>query len=198
MLGCILRTWLPTTIRGEENIPGTGGAIVASNHLSLLDVPLLGYAIGRESRFPAKPELFSHPLLANVLLSLGGFPITRGEADRKALTFSEKVLREGGILAIFPEGSRSRDGSLQPFHRGVAMLAMGLGVPIIPAAITGSDRSLPVGHFFPKASRIEIAFGAPEWPLPVPSDPQSRKEESLRLTQCVFQRIESLRAPSDG
>lgn len=194
IVGMILRTWLPTTIRGVEHIPSSGGAIIASNHLSLLDVPLLGYAIGRESRFPAKPELFDNPVLAQFLLSLGGFPISRGEGDRKALSFSEQVIREGGILAIFPEGTRSRDGSLGPFHRGVALLAMGSGVPIIPAAISGSDKSLSSGRIIPKSAEITITFGSPEIPRSIPSDPVARKEESLRLTGCVFEKVQSLLA----
>ncbi len=195
-MGMAMSLYIPTTIEGHENIPASGGVIVAANHRSLLDVPLLGYAIGRESRFPAKPELFSHPLLARFLLSLGGFPIARGEGDRKALSFSERVIREGGVLAIFPEGTRSRDGHLQPFHRGVALLAMSAQVPIVPAAITGSGTSFPPGALFPRPAKISIRFGPPEWPYPGPFDSPQKKAESLRLTDRVCERIQSLLAIS--
>ena len=194
-MGVAMSRYIPTTIEGQENIPASGGVIVAANHRSILDVPLLSYAIGRESRFPAKPELFSHPLLARFLLSLGGFPIARGEGDRKALSFSERVIREGGVLAIFPEGTRSRDGHLQSFHRGVALLAMSAQVPIVPAAITGSGASFPPGAFFPRPAKISIRFGPPEWPHPGPFDSPQKKAESLRLTDRVFERIESLLSP---
>ncbi len=202
MAGGIFHSWLPVSVQGRENFPSTGGVIVAANHLSLLDVPLLGYAIPRESRFPAKPELFNNPLLAKFLLSLGGFPIARGEGDRKALSFAEQVLREGVVLGIFPEGTRSRDGSLRPFHRGVALLAMGAGVPIVPAAITGSDRSLPPGLAFPRPAKMTVTFGPPEWPESFPSDPVSKKAESLRLSHRVYERVQSLlsasRTPRDN
>ncbi len=198
VMGAIMTTYLPTTLVGCENIPATGGVIVAANHSSLLDVPLLSYAIGRESRFPAKPELFSRDLLARFLLSLGGFPIARGEGDRKALSFSESVIREGCVLAIFPEGTRSRDGRLHPFHRGVALLAMNGNVPIVPAAITGSGASFPAGAFFPRPSRIVIRFAPPEWPAPGPFDPASRKAESLRLTERVHERVRSMLSLSES
>ena len=196
MAGGIFHSWLPVTVRGRENLPATGGVIVAANHLSLLDVPLLGYAIPRESRFPAKPELFKNPLLARFLLSLGGFPLARGEGDRRALSFSEQVLRDGVVLGIFPEGTRSRNGSLRPFHRGVALLAMSAGVPIVPAAITGSDRSLPPGSAFPRPGPMTVSFGPPEWPESVPSDPFSKKSESLRLSKRVYERVQSLLSES--
>lgn len=196
VMGAVMATYLPTTVSGREYIPASGGVIVAANHLSLLDVPLLSYAIGRESRFPAKPELFSHALLARFLLSLGGFPLARGEGDRKALSFSERVIREGGVLAIFPEGSRSRDGILHPFHRGVALLAISGKVPIVPCAISGSGESLPPGALLPRPARIAIRFGPPEWPGPVAVDPASRKAESLRLTERVHEQIRSLLALS--
>ncbi len=196
MAGGIFHTWFPVTVRGREHLPSTGGVIVAANHLSLLDVPLLGYAIPRESRFPAKPELFANVLLARFLLSLGGFPIARGEGDRKALSFSEQVLRDGGVLGLFPEGTRSRDGSLRTFHRGVALLAMGAGVPIVPAAIAGTDVSLPPGTSLPRPARMTVTFGPPEWPVPVPSDPASKKAESLRLVGRVHDRVQALLSES--
>ncbi|MEC4684061.1 MAG: lysophospholipid acyltransferase family protein [Nitrospirota bacterium] len=189
IVGFLMRTYIPTTIRGTEHIPSEGGVIIASNHLSVLDVPLLGYAIGREARFPAKPELFTREILSRFLLSLGGFPITRGEGDRKALSFSEQVLRQGGILSIFPEGTRSRDGVVHSFHRGVALLAMSAGVPIVPAAIWGSDRSFPPGASIPRPARIFISFGPPEWPEPLSSDPVKKKEASLHLTERTRERV---------
>lgn len=196
-VGFLMRTYLPTTILGLEHIPSSGGLIIASNHLSILDVPLLGYAIGREARFPAKPELFTHAMLSRFLLALGGFPIARGEGDRKALSFSEQVLLQGGILSIFPEGTRSRDGGLRPFHRGVALLAMSTGVPIVPAAIQGSDQSFPPGARFPRPAKIRISFGPPEFPRPFSADPVKKKEESLRLTKRTRERVLELMGGAD-
>lgn len=192
VFGFLMRTWIPTTIIGAQHLPREGGVIVAANHLSVLDVPLLGYAIGREARFPAKPELFDQSALSRLLLSLGGFPIIRGEGDRRALSFSERVLKEGGVLAIFPEGTRSRDGKLHPFHRGVALLAMSAGVPIVPAAISGSNASFPPGARFFRPAPVSISFGPPEWPNPVSSDPSGKKEESYRLTRRIEGRVRDL------
>lgn len=192
VFGFLMRRYIPTAVTGVGHIPRTGGVIVASNHLSMLDVPLLGHAIGRTARFPSKPEIFGFRPLAAFLLALGGFPITRGEGDRRALSFSEEVLARGGVLSIFPEGTRSLDGEVHDFHRGVALLAMTAGVPVVPAALWGSQVSFPKGAIFPRPARISIVFGAPEPVVAFAADPVRRKKDSIDLTRRLEDRVREL------
>ena len=140
------RSYLRLNVDGLESLPMEGGTIVAVNHQSHLDVPLMGLAMPREARFPGKAELFTSSfLLRTFLLNLGGFPIVRGEGDRKAISLSESILQRGDVLVLFPEGTRTRSGEISTFHRGLGVLSIRTGSPIVPAAIKGSGNSLGVG-----------------------------------------------------
>ncbi len=175
-------TYLRLSVEGTSNIPESGGVIVVSNHQSHLDTPLLGLAIPRESRFPGKAELFASPFPRSLLLNLGGFPLVRGEGDRKAISFSQTVLENGGVLAMFPEGTRSRDGSIAPFHRGLGVLALKTGVPIVPAAMAGTGKRMGFGVRFPRPGRVSILFGDPIRPHVENLTPSDLKRASQDLT----------------
>jgi 1-acyl-sn-glycerol-3-phosphate acyltransferase len=176
------RTYLRLTVSGASNIPESGGVIVVSNHQSHLDVPILGLSIPRESRFPGKAELFSSSLYRSLLLGLGGFPLVRGEGDRKAISFSQTVLEMGGVLVMFPEGTRSRDGSIAPFHRGLGVLALKTGAPIVPAALFGTGERMGIGGRFPKPGRISVLFGTPLYPPTGKFSPSDLKRASQDLS----------------
>lgn len=178
----LTRTYLRLSVSGASNIPESGGVIVVSNHQSHLDVPILGLAIPRESRFPGKAELFSSSFLRPMLLGLGGFPLVRGEGDRKAISFSQTVLETGGVLAMFPEGTRSRDGSIAPFHRGLGVLALKTGASIVPAALFGTGARMGIGGRFPKPGPISVLFGAPLRPPVGELSPSDLKRASQDLS----------------
>ncbi|MHB1287135.1 MAG: lysophospholipid acyltransferase family protein [Leptospirales bacterium] len=186
------KTYLKVSVHGQENIPATGGVIVASNHQSILDVPLMGHAIPREARFPGKAELFSSPLLRSFLLSLGGFPLVRGEGDRKAISFSQTVVERGDILVLFPEGTRSRNGSISPFHRGLGVLSIKTGAPIVPAILIGSGRSMGVGFRFPRMGSVRIEFSSPIFPPKAPIHTSEMKQLSTNLTKAVEDAVQDL------
>lgn len=139
LLGGWAGLWTGWEVRGRENIPRDGGLIVASNHISFWDPPLVGTAAVRELNFLAKEELFRPPL-GPVIRTFNAIPIRRGVADLSGLTKAMDVLRAGRALIVFPEGSRMRDGELHRARPGVGMLAVSTDARIVPCFISGSDR----------------------------------------------------------
>jgi 1-acyl-sn-glycerol-3-phosphate acyltransferase len=152
----VLRLWFRVRISGAENIPERGAAIIAPNHKSFLDAFFLGIAIRRHVRFMAKTELFKGPL-GWLFLRLGAFPVRRGEADAQAMQTAGMILEQGGLLVLFPEGTRVQDPhALGSPHHGAGRLALASGAPIIPAAIAGTHR-LWLGPI-PKPRRVQLTF----------------------------------------
>ncbi len=162
MLYSILKVILPfmfrifyrSEVHGQENVPKKGGVIVASNHISLWDPPYLGAFCPRKVSFMAKKELFENKIFSALITDLGAFPVNRGTADRTAIKTALTVLKEGGCLGIFPEGTRSKDGKLGEPEQGIGLLAYKANVPIVPVAITGTNQK----GLFPK---FTIRFGKP-------------------------------------
>jgi 1-acyl-sn-glycerol-3-phosphate acyltransferase len=155
----LLRTWFRLRVSGAENLPPTSAAVVAANHKSFLDAFFIGLATRRRIRIMAKAELFRGPL-APALLRLGVFPVRRGEADADALETAREILAAGGVLVVFPEGTRVDDANaLGSPHHGAGRIALAGGVPIVPVAINGTSR-LWFGPV-PKPRRIDVSFLAP-------------------------------------
>ncbi|SDW58285.1 1-acyl-sn-glycerol-3-phosphate acyltransferase [Marininema mesophilum] len=139
-------------IEGAGNIPVEGPVVICCNHINNLDPPLLGSSVSRKVHFMAKKELFSIPLLGRLLPSLGAYPISRGSGDRGALKKSLELLKEGRVLGIFPEGTRSKTGQLGKGHTGAAFITLRSDAVIVPGAITGPYRIF---------RRVKIVFGEP-------------------------------------
>jgi 1-acyl-sn-glycerol-3-phosphate acyltransferase len=155
----LLRTYFRMHVSGGEHIPAEGAAIVAPNHKSFWDSFFVGVCTRRHLRFMAKTELIE-ARYGRVLVRLGAFPVRRGQSDEDALETARTILRQGGLLALFPEGTRVRDpGQLGHPRRGAGRLALETGVPLVPAAITGTDR-LFAGPL-PKPRRVQVAFSEP-------------------------------------
>src|SRR5437588_3250375 len=126
-------------LNGIENVPTEGPFIIASNHLSWTDIPLIPLNLQRKVIYMAKEEYFSSKI-AWLVRFMGAFPVKRGEADRQALRAAEEQLKKGNILVIFPEGTRSRTRTMAKAHPGMGMIALRTGVPVVPVAISGSER----------------------------------------------------------
>jgi len=155
----VLRTWFRLHVSGGGHLPTEGPAIVAANHKSLLDPFFLGVTTCRHVRFMAKAELFRGPL-ARLLPRLGAFPVRRGEADAEALATARALLEQGGIVILFPEGTRvEQPDALGSPHHGAGRLAVETGAPIVPVAILGTSH-LWLGPV-PKPRRIDVAYLPP-------------------------------------
>lgn len=143
-------------VHGDTSIPRRGGLIIASNHISDLDPPVLGSSIPRAVFFMAKSELFRTRMGAFYLPRIGAFPVNRDSVDTKALRVSFDLLRNGNILVVFPEGTRSTDGKMLPVKAGVGLLAVRSAVPVLPAFIWGTDH--PFRALFGRG-RFSVSFG---------------------------------------
>ena len=145
-------------VYGRENIPQEGAVILAANHASNIDPPLMASLIDRPVSYMAKIELFENPIFGAAIRHCHAFPVKRGESDRGAIKAAVNVLKEGRVLGLFPEGTRSKTGELQKAEAGVALIAAMTGAPIIPVAILNSHRIFANGGLLPQ---LRIMYGAP-------------------------------------
>jgi len=163
-------------VLGLEQVPPEGGCILAANHTSKLDPPLLYCIFPRLVHFMAKKELFQWFPLGWIITKLGAFPVERGAADRGAIRRAQEILREGGVVGVFPEGT-TRGVGLRPFHNGAALLALKTGSPILPVAITWYTKK-PF-----RGSAVRVAVGKP---IMVPGKKERvAKHELVELTQEI-------------
>ncbi|WP_327251574.1 lysophospholipid acyltransferase family protein [Streptomyces sp. NBC_01244] len=168
ILGPLLRLLFRPRIEGLENIPEDGAAIIAGNHLSFSDHFLMPAILKRRITFLAKAEYFTGPgvkgrLTAAFFRSAGQIPVDRSgkDAGQAALREGLGVLSKGELLGIYPEGTRSHDGRLYKGKVGVAAMALGAEVPVVPCAMVGTFEIQPPGQKIPKIRRVTIRFGRP-------------------------------------
>jgi 1-acyl-sn-glycerol-3-phosphate acyltransferase len=145
---------------GRHNIPATGGVLLISNHLSHLDVFVLGILLPRPLNYVARSTLFL-PVLGPLIRSVGGFPIQREGMGASGLKETLRRLRNGGIVTLFPEGTRSTDGEIGELKAGIAVLATRARVPIVPAAVAGTFEAWPRSRPFPWPYPIRVHYGPP-------------------------------------
>lgn len=146
-------------VSGGRNVPAAGGLILAVTHKSWGDPVLAAMAFRRPLRFMAKSEIFRSRLFGRVVSALGAFSIKRGTADIEALRASLRIVADGGVLLMFPEGHRFHDDQVHEFHAGIGMLALRSGVPVLPVALKGTKRLLHRG--LPRFPRVRVAIGPP-------------------------------------
>jgi 1-acyl-sn-glycerol-3-phosphate acyltransferase len=183
-----------------DEIPRQGPLIIASNHASNLDVPVIGSwlipRMGRRIHWLGKKELFDWPIVGWVAASGGVHPVDRGGADVEAFRLAQRIVDDGHVLFVFPEGTRSPDGALQEARDGVALLALRTGAPIVPIGISGSDRVWPKGQRLPHpGGRVTVRVGRPFRPadeLPEATDRSTAKRLATRL---IMDRIADLLPP---
>ena len=189
LLKMLFQIFLRLRIEGEENIPKDGPLVIACNHLSLLDPPVLGTAATRKVHFMAKEELFM-PVLGDIYRLLGAFPVRRGGADRAAIKHGIDILESNKVLAIFPEGTRSKTGELGKAQPGALMMASKTKATIVPACIIGTDYKRH-GRIWPK---VTVRFGKP---MPFPEGAAVNKEFLHAMTEELMQHIARLQAGED-
>ena len=155
-------------IEGKENVPRTGGVIVASNHRSFIDSFAIPLASPRQVRFLAKEEYWTGTGLGGLLRkgffnAVGMVPVNRHSptAAQESLDAALEVLKAGDAFGIYPEGTRSRDGRLYRGRTGVAWLALTAQVPVVPVGLIGTEDIQPVGARFPRLAKVTVRFGRP-------------------------------------
>ncbi len=177
-------------VEGLENISTARSYVFVSNHLSYMDTPVFLANIPLQFRFLAKRGLFQIPFLGWHLKRAGHIPVPRGDARAavKTMNTAAQIVRERGIsLLIFPEGGRSRDGSLGDFKEGAAYIAIQAGVPLVPVALNGTRQILPFGSGHIKKGNVTMRIGDP-----IPTD-QASPRDRVRLTGELRHQILALR-----
>jgi 1-acyl-sn-glycerol-3-phosphate acyltransferase len=169
--------------QGTENVPEAGGFVVASNHLSNVDPwPVAFPLYPRQVHFMGKAELFKNRALRWFLTSGGAFPVRRGERDAESFKTAVRLARDGGVVAMFPEGTRRSKGLRKKHvarpHPGAARIALAAGVPLVPAALAGTDR---LGR-----APVRVLYGTP---LDPPGNEVPRREAGRILTERLMEEI---------
>jgi len=159
----LLRSLFGLEVSGLDRLPAEGPFILAANHHNYLDGVVLGVAVPRPISFLVMPRVFhASPLHPSFHRRIGSIPISLERPDPGAMKRTLRVLGDGGIVGIFPEGPFSREGRLVPGQPGVAMMAMRAGVPVVPAAISGTYEALAGRRFYiPRGRRLAVRFGHP-------------------------------------
>ncbi|SFS59458.1 lysophospholipid acyltransferase family protein [Paenibacillus sp. 453mf] len=164
---------------GRENIPREGGVVLCCNHISNYDPPTLGIKIERKVRFMAKSELFDIPVLGPVLKAVGAFPVKRGGVSKESIKTALKILRDGQVLGIFPQGSRNNDGGIG--KKGAASFALRSGSAVVPAAIIGEYKLF---------RKMKIVYGKPVNLDEFKDDPSGDALE--RATEKIMSKIDEM------
>jgi 1-acyl-sn-glycerol-3-phosphate acyltransferase len=179
LVSLLFRKLLDMRITGLENIPGKGAAILAANHVSLLDGIILGACLPRLVRFMTKNSQFSHPVIQSILRMAGAFPVMRYHTDVVAVRNAFRVLQEDHLLGVFPEGERSWDGRMLPFKKGTLRLMLAAGKPIIPVGISGIYELMP--RWTHSLKRVPVRINVGQSILFDPISIVDQTEEDVRL-----------------
>ncbi len=168
------RIWCRMTVEGRENVPAHGIFLLAPSHRSILDTPIASGVTRRRMRFMGADKYWKNKAFGRLLTALGGFPVSRGTADREALKRCIAVLEGGEPLVLFPEGERKSGPLMQPLFDGATYIAVKAGVPIVPVGIGGSERAMPKGARFVRPHKLYVVVGRP---IQASTDAKSPKEQ---------------------
>jgi 1-acyl-sn-glycerol-3-phosphate acyltransferase len=185
IINIYMRTLCRLKVTGVENIPRTGGLIIASNHIAAADPFLLGSAVPRELWFMAKKELFQPPFLGWLLPKLNAYPVDRFGFDLDVIKVSIAFLQDGKALIMFPEGTRSKDGAIQEGKIGVGMLARKAGTPIVPVYLENTGKAW---WNFIRGRRMIVSFGekiSEEWMAARPNGKDGYGEIARKVMQKI-------------
>jgi 1-acyl-sn-glycerol-3-phosphate acyltransferase len=153
--------WFDLKVYGLEHVPKTGGLLLVANHQSYLDPVLVSVRLDRPVGFFAKSELFENPYMGWLIRSLHAFPVRRGKGDRAALQAAVEKLKQGAVVNVYPEGTRTEDGEIREILPGVALIVKRSGVPMVPVVVHGSFQSWPKGSKLFHPHPIKVMYGPP-------------------------------------
>ncbi len=192
ILKLLFKIFFRLEIIGAENCPKNGPLIIAPNHASFLDPLIAGFAVPRALNFMARDTLFRNRIFSKILMSVNAFPLKRKGADLGAMRLAIYKLRQAKTVLIFPEGTRSKDGSLGSPRAGIGFLAVSSGASILPCYIKGSMDALPRGAIFPRFKKIAVYVGKPlRFNIR-----NSSKDSYMQIAAQVIQAISELKSKS--
>jgi 1-acyl-sn-glycerol-3-phosphate acyltransferase len=178
-------------VEGKENLPVTGGYVLAPVHRSYVDTPIAAGVARRRLRFMGKDTMWKKRWSGWLLSSVGGFPVTRGSTDIEALKRAIHLLQNGEPLVLFPEGERKSGPVVQPLFEGAAFIAARCGVPIIPVGIGGSERVMPKGAKLIYPHKVRVIIGKPIMPI-MAENGRAPRSEVKRLTAQLHLDLQQL------
>lgn len=184
-------------VLGSERVPGSGGVIIAANHASFLDPPILGVSVrNRVVRFMARDTLFEHKIMGWLYYKFGVVPLSRDKGDVAAIKTAIRLLKEGNCVALFPEGTRTLDGKLQSAKGGIGFLIHKAAVPVVPVYIKGSFEAWPKGAEKIRSHPVTVHFGNPISPQELLINDERGKPDFDQIAALVMKRISA--ANPDG
>lgn len=186
----IAKTFFNYRVIGAENMIEEGPCIIAANHCSYLDPPLVGIACQRAIHYLARKTLLDWPVLGPIFPQLNVIPVDQENPERSALMGIIRVVRGGGAALIFPEGSRSPDGELQPAQPGIGLIAAKTGAPIVPVLVEGSFAAFPRGAKWPRRENVTVRIGTP---MSIASEATEGRDSYGAIAAKSVEAISSLR-----
>ena len=168
---------------GRHHVPRTGGVLILSNHQSFVDPPLVGCGLPRACHFMARDSLFRNPVFGRIISAVNAFPVQRGSADIGAIKEALRRLKQGKILIMFPEGTRTPDGHIGPLLPGLAAIAQKARVPIVPALVDGVYQAWPRHRLFPSPGNVMVFYDHPIAPA------EYRNLSAEQLTTLIRRRM---------
>ena len=147
----------------SERVPATGGVILAGNHVSYLDPPLVGAALKRDAYFLARDSLFRFPIFGFLLRSWHAMPVKRDQGQTRGLRMARDLLGTGACVVLFPEGTRSRSNQLQRARSGIGWVVIHSDTPVVPVRVFGTYEAFGRHRRFPRFRRVQVKYGNPLW-----------------------------------
>jgi len=191
LVTAVMKIFFHLRVEGREHFPESGPFMIVANHVSYLDPPLVGILPDRQVFFMAKSELFKAPVVAPIIKGLGAFPVVRESADMKAIKYSISLLREGKIVGIFPEGTRSETGDVKEGELGMALLVKQAKVPLVPCHLKGTYRPVHFKGIIPVFNRVTVTIGEP-LNFDDHSEGATSKEKMRYFTEKVMNELKRL------
>jgi len=185
----IAKTFFNYRVIGAKNIIEEGPCVIAANHASFFDPPLAGVACQRAIHYLARKSLLDWPVIGGILPELNVIPVDQKNADRSALMAAIRVVRAGGAILVFPEGTRSADGRLQAAQPGVGMIVAKTGAPVVPMRIFGSFEAFPRNRKFPRRVTISVVVGKP---LQFPPEEISKRDIYQKTSDRIMDAVARL------
>ena len=188
----IFKICLAFRVKGKENIPKKGNFIIASNHISYLDPVAVGISVPCLVHFMARDDLFNIKFFGTILKNVAAFPVKRGYRDFEAMKRSLKMLKEGKVIAIFPEGTRIEAPELGEPELGIGMLAARSRVSVLPIFVKGTNEALPKHAKFMRFKPVEVRIGEP-LEFKGYKDTLEKKQDYRKFTYKIMESISNLR-----